>query len=158
MKKELFYNKLKKLLEENNLLLVFKRKSVSSKILTDEETFFKDMSEKEFTNMLTSLLKCFVSNGNSEKEYIEYVQRFKKDFPELSDDILIKFNGYLPTITVFDIKKIKTEYDCRDIESYLINLNFTTSLNSKVTEKSVNLEVSKKDIKELINKLQSVIE
>ncbi|XZM33953.1 hypothetical protein ACSXAY_02630 [Clostridium perfringens] len=156
MNKDLFYMKFKEFVQNGNLLLIFKKKGFYFKII-NSDNIFDDIDENEFHSNLSSLLNCFISNGNSESDYVEYIEKIKNDLPELSNDILVKFNSYLPNITLFDIKSIKSKCGFEEVESFLVNLNLITSLDSKDEEISVNFELSKKDIKELINKLESVL-
>ncbi|TPG01811.1 hypothetical protein, partial [Clostridium perfringens] len=57
----------------------------------------------------------------------------------------------------FNIKSIKSESNGNKFESYLVNLNFLNSVESTDTEESLTLELSSKDIKEIIEKLENIL-
>ncbi|HHD2802323.1 TPA: hypothetical protein ACOTGQ_003653, partial [Clostridium perfringens] len=66
-------------------------------------------------------------------------------------------NSYLKNLTLFNIKSIKSESNGNKFESYLVNLNFLNSVESTDTEESLTLELSSKDIKEIIEKLENIL-
>ena len=156
MDKNLIYEKLKKSIQHNKLKLLWKRTGFMFK-LSDVDDIITTEEEKDFKENLGNLISCFISNGEIAKDYVCISNKLKEDFPDFSNDILVKTNSYLKNLTLFNIKSIKSESNGNKFESYLVNLNFLNSVESTDTEESLTLELSSKDIKEIIEKLENIL-
>lgn len=156
MDKKHFYETFKLLYENNKINITWRRNSYG--VFIDNENDLLDVKQiEEFKKMLDKLITCYLTDGKKNEDFYKYVELLKKEMPLFENDMLIKLNSTLNSITLVDIKQIKyTNLEEENLESWILNLNYIEPIKLIDNEKAITFELSKQDISDLILKLKEI--
>ena len=156
MDKKHFYETFKLLYENNKINITWRRNSYG--VFIDNENDLLDVKQiEEFKKMLDKLITCYLTDGKKNEDFYKYVELLKKEMPLFENDMLIKLNSTLNSITLVDIKQIKyTNLEEENLESWILNLNYIEPIKLIDSEKAITFELSKQDISDLILKLKEI--